>query len=233
MHTDLHQAPTIVPAPPSGAGERARPRAAGQSSRSPDNPKERFPRESPVRLPSNPDLLYPLAVVAVALVVAGVLWRIRARRARRLARRRAAGYQLIDCLKAYTSWIDWHRDEAMLQQNPRDSALPAALAQAVQIKDAHFPELTELMQQLLQTHRELMQYLWEENALRSANVAPLRAHYADPRYHNLRDRQDAALDSLFMRCRQSIGDSGQEWQRTRSDFSFSGDASGVSSQPPA
>ncbi|GAB3650368.1 hypothetical protein [Ramlibacter alkalitolerans] len=186
-----------------------------------------------MRLLSDPDLLYPLCLVVIALVIAGVLWRIRWLRARRLARRRAAGYQLIDCLKAYTSWIDWHRDEGVQQQTPQDSALPATLAQAVEIKDEHFPELTALMQQLLRTHHELMHYLREENALRMAKVAPLRAHYADPRYHNLRDRQDAALDSLFMRCRQLIGDSGQEWQRTRSDFSFSGDATGLSSQPPA
>lgn len=174
---------------------------------------------------TDPDLMYPLSLVLVVLAVALGLWRLRVRSARRLARRRAAGYQLMDCLKAYTAWIDWHRDEPLLHQAPEENGIPAALAQAVQIKDEHFPELSGLMLQLLQTHRELMQYLWEENILRMTHASALRPHYADPRYHNLRDRQDAALDSLFMRCRQLIGDSAEGWQRTRSDFSFSGGAS--------
>ena len=57
------------------------------------------------------DPLLPLLLVAVVLAIALVLWRLRVRVVRRVARRRAAGYQLIDCLKAYTAWIDWHRDE--------------------------------------------------------------------------------------------------------------------------
>src|SRR5690606_8910940 len=122
------------------------------------------------------------------------------------ARRRAAGYQLMDCLKAYTAWIDWHRDEPLLHRDPESLSIPAALAQAVQIKDQHFPELGRLMLQLLQTHRELMQYLWEQNILRVSGGGINRPHYADPRYHQLRDMQDAALDSLFLKCRELIGD---------------------------
>jgi hypothetical protein len=179
------------------------------------------------------DLFYPLSLVAMALVVAVVLWRLRTRVVRRTAQRRAAGYRLMDCLKAYTAWIDWHRDEPLLHQKPDDTGIPASLAQAVQIKDEHFPDLSGLMVQLLQTHRELMQYLWEENILRMQHAAPLRPHYADPRYHNLRDRQDAALDSIFLRCRQLIGDAEITWHRTQSDFSFSGGDLSVPSQPSA
>ena len=173
-----------------------------------------------MRVLTDPDNIVPLLLVALAIVAALVLWRLRASMLRRAARRRAAGYQLMDCLKAYTVWIDWHRDEPLLHQNPQDSGIPAALSQAVQLKDAHFPELAGPMLQLLQTHRELMKYLWEENILRMTHSTQ-RPHYADPRYHQLRDTQDAALDSLFVRCRQLIGDSDSEWRRTRSDFSFS------------
>jgi hypothetical protein len=174
-----------------------------------------------VPLPIHPDLVFPLLLVGLALAVAVVLWRMRVRVQRRVARRRAAGYQLIDCLKAYTAWIDWHRDEPLLHQDPETLVVPAPLAQAVQIKDEHFPELSKLMLQLLESHRELMKYLWEENILRMTGAGSGRPHYADPRYHALRDTQDAALDSLFLRCRQLIGDAGSEWRRTRSDFSFS------------
>ena len=173
-----------------------------------------------MRALTDPDNILPLLLVALAVAVAVVLWRLRVRALKRAARRRAAGYQLMDCLKAYTVWIDWHRDEPLMHQDPETLSIPASLKQAVEIKDEHFPELSRLMLQLLETHRELMKYLWEENILRMTHSTQ-RPHYADPRYHQLRDTQDAALDSLFARCRQLIGDSDSEWRRTRSDFSFS------------
>lgn len=163
-------------------------------------------------------LLY--LVAGVALVVAG-LWWLRSRIVKRTTRRRSAGYRLIDCLKAYSAWVDWHRDEPLLHQSPEDLTLPAALAQACQIKDEWLPELSPLMLRLLQTHRELMQYFWEENILRMQHAASERPYYADPRYHHLRDLQDGALDALYLQCRSLIGDTDQEWHRTRSDFSFS------------
>ena len=176
------------------------------------------------------ELLYPVALGVLVLVIGAVAWRVRVRR-RLAARRHAAAYLFIDCLKAYTAWIDWHRDEPLLHQNPDEGGIPAALAQAVHVKDEYFPELGGLMLQLLQLHRELMQYLWEENILRMSHAAPPRPHYADPRYHNIRDRQDATLDSLFMRCRELVGDVETEWQRTRSDFSFSSSGMEMPSRP--
>jgi hypothetical protein len=201
-------------------------------------PSESVPAPSPgistVALLNDPDLLYPLSLVAVALAIAFLLWRLRVRSQRRTATRRAAGYQLMDCLKAYTAWIDWHREEPLLHQCPEETGIPPALTQAVQLKDEHFPELSGLMLQLLQTHRELMQYLWEDNILRITH-ATATPHYADPRYHQLRDRQDASLDSLFLRCRDLIGETEVTWHRTRSDFSFSTGSMGAptSPQPPA
>ena len=176
------------------------------------------------------DQMFPLLLVAAALAVALALWRLRARLMKQMARRRQAGYQLMDSLKAYTVWIDWHRDESQLHQDPAMLAIPAALARAMALQDQHFPELSRLMGQLLQTHQGLMRYLWEENILRLSEAAQRRPHYADPRYHQLRDTQDAALDSLFANCRELIGDSESGWHRTRSDFSFSSGTSG-SSQP--
>ncbi|MBK6009423.1 hypothetical protein JJB11_25270 [Ramlibacter ginsenosidimutans] len=176
------------------------------------------------------DPYLPALLVALALAAAVVLWRVRSRLLKRAARRRAAGYRLMDYLKAYTAWVDWHRDEPLLHRDP-DIDIPAALAQAVQVKDEHFPELSRCMLQLLQTHRELMQYLWEENILRMSHAGQQRPYYADPRYHQLRDTQDAALDTLFLRCRELIGEEHGKWRDTRSDFSFS---SGMETpSPPA
>lgn len=167
------------------------------------------------------DLVLLLSFLAAGAAATFVLWKLRARNLRRAASHRAAGYQLIDSLKAYTAWIDWHRDEPLLHHHPEELGLPEPLARAVKIKDQHFPQLTPLMLQLLHSHRELMQYLWEENILRLTHSMPRRPHYADPRYHQLRDQQDAALDSLFLRCRQVIGDGEITWTRTHSDFTFS------------
>jgi hypothetical protein len=177
------------------------------------------------------DPYLPALLVALALAAAVVLWRVRSRLLKRAARRRAAGYRLMDCLKAYTAWVDWHRDEPLLHRDPDNLDIPAALAQAVQVKDEHFPELSRFMLQLLQTHRELMQYLWEENILRMTHAGQQRPYYADPRYHQLRDTQDAALDMLFLRCRELIGERHGKWRNTRSDFTFS---SGMETpSPPA
>lgn len=166
-------------------------------------------------------LFVPLLLAGISIALAYGLWRVRSKFVRRTARKRAAGYRLMDCLKAYTAWIDWHRDEPLLHQDPESLSIPAALAQAVQIKDEYFPELSRLMVQLLHTHRELMEYLWEENILRMHHSGHQRPYYADPRYHQLRDTQDAALDSLFLRCRELIGDANSGWRHTRSDFNFS------------
>lgn len=175
--------------------------------------------------------LHPFILLASAVGVGALLWRLRARQLRRKAWRRYAGYELMDALKAYTVWIDWRRDEPLLHQSPEELSIPAVLARAVQVKDQHFPELSALFVELLHTHRELMQYLWEQNILRMTHAVPVRPHYADPVYHAIRDRQDAVLDSLFSRCRELIGDDATPWRRTRSDFSFSSSSMGAPSLP--
>ena len=185
-----------------------------------------------VDAPTHPDTFAAVTLFVTAGITVAVLWRLVVRARRRAARRKHAGYQLMDCLKAYSAWIDWHRDEPLLHQDPETLSIPAALAQAVQIKDEHFQQLSKLMLQLLQSHRELMQYLWEENILRMSGASQ-RPHYADPRYHQLRDAQDATLDSLFLRCRELIGDKERQWRRTRSDFSFSSNLEATASRPPS
>jgi hypothetical protein len=174
------------------------------------------------RAPMTATLFDPLLIaLCAAILLAGAVgaWRLLARIHKRAARRRAAGYELMDCLKAYTVWTDWHRDEPLLHQNPEELSIPAVLARAVLLKDEHFPQLSGLMVQLLQTHGQLMRFLWEQNILRMTEGS--RPCDVDPRYHLLRDQQDAALDSLFMRCREAIGDRQAEWRSTRSDFTFS------------
>ena len=98
---------------------------------------------------------------------------------------------------------------------------------ATEIKDRWFPELGGLTLRLLQVHRLMIEYLWEQNILRMSGGG-INERTSDTHYQDLRELQDATLDSLFLRCRQLIGESELKWQRTRSDFSFS---NSVSSQP--
>src|SRR6188768_2930796 len=95
-----------------------------------------------------PWLLELTAVLAVALVA----WAWSLHRRRQAARRRAAGYQLMDCLKAYSAWMDCHRDEPILSQNLDELSSPAPLVRATELKDRWFPELGGLTVRLMHSH---------------------------------------------------------------------------------
>ena len=175
-----------------------------------------------------PALLLPWLMELAAIFIVGAgAWAWSARARRRAAHRRAAGYQLMDCLKAYSAWMDWHRDEPIVASTLDELSSPSPLARATEIKDRWFPELGPLLVRLLHSHRLMIEYLWEQNILRMSGDA-MHERGADTRYQDLRDLQDATLDSLFMRCRQLIGEGELKWSRTRSDFSFS---NSLSSQP--
>lgn len=145
------------------------------------------------------------------------LWRAR----RRTLKRRMAGYVLLDCLKAYSAWMDYQREELFQTRNPEDLGTPEPLMRACEIKDEWFPQLAPQMVRLLHSHRQMMEYLWEQRILRMSHASARASILADPRYQQLRDLQDATMDGLFVRCRQLIGDSGRKWRPTRSDFAFS------------
>jgi hypothetical protein len=166
-------------------------------------------------------LLLGAGMALMLLLVAGALWAWHLHVRRVTARRRAAGYQLMDCLKAYSAWMDWQREEPIHEHNLDELSSPPALMRASEIKDRWFPELSSLMVRLLQSHRLMVEYMWEQNILRMSGGGATAPAGGARRLRELRDLQDATLDSLFLRCRQLIGESDLKWHRTRSDFSFS------------
>ncbi len=172
-----------------------------------------------------PDIAHQLLLatvlgVGLALLLTGSAWRAHVKARRSAHERRAAGLRLMDCLKAYAAWMDYQREEPLAARTPDELTAPAPLLEASLIRDEWFPELTPPMVRLLQAHRQMIGYLWEQNILRLTVGGSARVH-RDPRYLELRDLQDATLDALFQRCRQLIGDTNPEWHRTRSDFGFS------------
>jgi len=162
-------------------------------------------------------LLLLAAGIGFALALALGIWRTRVH----TMRRRMAGYVLLDCLKAYSAWMDYQREELFQSRSPEELGTPQPLLRACEIKDEWFPQLSPQMVRLLHSHRQMMEYLWEQRILRMSQAAARASIHADPRYQQLRDLQDAMMDGLFVRCRQLIGDSGRKWRPTRSDFSFS------------
>jgi hypothetical protein len=161
----------------------------------------------------------PATLLAAALGLAAGIALCRHLRARQAARRRAAAYRLMDSLKAYSAWMDCQRDEPIFERSLEELSTPAPLLRASQIRDEWFPELAGLMVRLLQSHRMMMEYLWEQNLMHMGGGG--RAMHGDARYRELEDLQDATLDSLFLRVRELIGQNEMKWHRTRSDFSFS------------
>jgi hypothetical protein len=162
-------------------------------------------------------LLLLAAGMGFALAVALGVWRARVRS----RRRRMAGYVLLDCLKAYSAWMDYQREELFQTRDPEDLGTPDPLLRACEIKDEWFPQLSSQMVRLLHSHRQMMEYLWEQRILRLSQASARASIHSDPRYQQLRDLQDATMDGMFVRCRQLIGDSGRKWRPTRSDFAFS------------
>jgi hypothetical protein len=160
-----------------------------------------------------------LLSLAVALLLSMALWWWIARRASAAARRRGAGYRLVAALKAYSAWVDRHRDLPLDGRPPEELAMPAPLEQALRIKNEDFPELSPPMVQLLLSHSRLMELLWRHSLLRIGGAMPGPV-YRDPQYLTLRDWQENILEQLIGGCRVLTGDAGP-WRPTTADFAFS------------
>jgi hypothetical protein len=156
----------------------------------------------------------PLAAVAF---VAALLYLAQRQRDRLHTR----GLHLIYWLKAYSAWVDCQRDEPFLARDIDELALPEPLAQALALKDAAFPELSQHMVRLLQAHSRLIEYLWQHNLLRISQATGWQAAHEDSRYQQIRGAQEDLIEEMIAFCQERIGESAREWKRTGSDFAFS------------
>lgn len=173
------------------------------------------------KLSSHMDWIMVLVALATFLGLA-LAWRLARLRVERAATaRRKAAREMVDSMKAYGAWMDARRDEPFTEKSLDELSMPTPLRRAVSIKDEAFPEMGPSLVRLLKSHSAMMEFLWQQNILRIGHSLPGVPIYADPRYQQLRDNQDAAIDSLIAQSRQLIGEDQPVWHGTRSDFIYS------------
>ena len=169
----------------------------------------------------DPFYLSLLVALGVVVVIAIVFRWVRYTVQRRKDLLRAHGYRLIHCLNAYSAWVDYQRDDALLDQSTDELTSPEPLAQALAIKEAAFPSLGQHMLRLLQAHSRLMEYLWQHNLLRLSQATGWVPAYQDPQYQQIRGAQEDLIEEVIAIVHEIIGETEQNWRRTGTDFSFS------------
>lgn len=164
--------------------------------------------------------LFLSCLLVAALVLATVVWAHHAAQEHK-KQLQAQGYELIFCLKSYSAWVDFQRDEPFLTRNTEELASPAPLTRVREIRDASFPALSHHMLRLLQAHSHLIEYLWQQNLLRQSQASGWQPLYQDPQYQQIRGAQEELIQEMIGLCQEIIGDRPSKWRRTGTDFAFS------------
>jgi hypothetical protein len=172
-----------------------------------------------------------LSTVLVLVVTAVLSWRRSAAR-KRHEQLRSQGYKLIRTLNAYSAWVDFQRDNALVEQSMDELTLPGPLARSLVIKDIWFPSLSHHMLRMLQAHAHLMEYLWQHNLLRLSLATGWMPAYQDPQYQQIRGAQEDLIEEMISMCREIIGEGEKRWNPTGTDFTFTNSVS-VSSMGPS
>jgi hypothetical protein len=184
--------------------------------------------------PMNDTFLASLLAALSLAPAAAVLWHwVRHLRRKRAEMRRAQGLRLIHALGAYSAWIECQRDLPFTARSLDELASPQPLTQARRLKREWFPSLAPYMVGLLQAHSRMIEYLWEQSLLRLSQGAAWRPACEDAQYQQLRGAQEELIEEMIARCRELMGDAGQVWKRTGSDFAFSNGLGRASQGPPS
>ena len=146
---------------------------------------------------------------------------------------RAQGYRLIHALREYSAWIDYQRDLPFTDRSLDELTSPEPLTHARRIKREFFPDLSQHMVRLLQAHSRVIEYLWQQNLVRLSQGSGWMPAYEDKQYQQLRGAQEELIDDMIELCRALIGDAGEPWRRTGSDFVFSNSSIDMSGTGPA
>lgn len=163
-----------------------------------------------------------MLVVLGLAVIAAIAWRwMRYTAQRRLDRLRGQGYRLIHSLNAYSAWVDYQRDDPLVERSTDELTTPEPLARALAIKDSYFPALSQHMLRLLQAHSLLMEYLWQHNLLRLSQATGWVPAYQDPQYQQIRGAQEDLIEEMITLCHDLMGDTEKAWRPTGTDFNFS------------
>ena len=159
------------------------------------------------------------------LVLLGVLfgwyrW-LQHRRRHRQRMWRAEGYELIHALNSYSAWLDCLPSEPLMESVDDQLAWPEVLLDVREVTRLSFPALLPQMQRLLEGDGRLRSFMRKHEVRRLSQPAPLSSAARNPAYQRIRDDQECLIEEMIRRCRETIGDSTQDWQRTGAEFEFS------------
>lgn len=144
-------------------------------------------------------------MLAIALGAAAVfLWRVMRPRAQAPCRLQHA-HDLIQALDQYCEWVEAQRHIAFFTDESTHIGSPLERARA--IKQAHFPELSQAMVEVLVAHTALVDFFWRQQVQRMKAPEQWAASGEhDATYLALRQRMLDAVRQLAEGCRKLVGD---------------------------
>ncbi len=147
-----------------------------------------------------------LIAFAVALCAAALcIWRAaRPRQRPGTPNRLQHAHDLIQALDQYCEWVEAQRQIAFFTDESTHPDSP--LGRARMIKQAHFPELSQAMVELLMAHTALVDFFWSQQVQRMKAPDVWSAATDHATYLALRQRMLDAVRHMAECCRDLVGD---------------------------
>jgi len=146
-------------------------------------------------------------LLMLALLAGYGVWRgllVRRRRPAASALRLRKAHDLIHALDAYCDWIEAQRHIAFFTDETARADSPLDRARA--IKQAHFPELSQVMVELLMVHTALTDFFWRQQVLRIKSPDGWVQAEHDAAYLLLKTRMLDAVRRMAEECRDLVGE---------------------------
>jgi hypothetical protein len=149
-------------------------------------------------------LLYHALWVAAALALIALASALIARRLRWSDLRRATAEQALDALARYSEWLALQRRTALFQGDRAAGSSP--LAEVRRAQQASFPELAAALVPLLEVHARILDFLWQQQLLRTRDPEAWLESDHDARFMALWADQRLAVHGLAERLRRAAGE---------------------------
>ena len=133
-------------------------------------------------------------LIAIALVSATIARSLRMRELRRLK-----ALELLDALTRYSEWVAAQRRAPFFQGEGDEGLSP--LEDARSIKHGWFPELAGDMVEILLVHNRLVDFLWNQQLLRSSDPEAWLESDHDTRFLELWRQHRYAIDGVQIKLR--------------------------------
>ena len=136
------------------------------------------------------------ALIAVALLSATIARSLRLREVRRLK-----ALELLDALDRYSDWVASQRRAAFFQGEGEGDEAETPLEEARHIKQGWFPELAGDMVEIMVVHNRMIDFLWNQQLLRSKDPERWMESDHDSRFLELWRQHRYALEGVQLKLR--------------------------------